>query len=145
MSIAAGCKDTMTSDEALQTFGLPASPQHRDEIRQLLAGEIEREKRGESAEELLRTLCVQLFSLGIVDDALLLWDAKRSSFDSSCGLDVQFICGAGLAATREFLARSSAPSAAKALKYLSECEQGGDFVDWTPQTSIEQYRRYYGL
>ncbi|MDB6024422.1 MAG: hypothetical protein JWM68_645 [Verrucomicrobiales bacterium] len=135
----------MTNSEALQKFGLPASPQHRDEIRRLLTEEIEREKQGESGEEMLRTLCVQLFSLGVPEDALLIWDAKQSSFDAGCGLDVQFLCGAGLAATREFLASSSVPSASAALEYLTECEQTGDFADWTPQTSIEQHRRYYGL
>jgi len=57
----------MTSDEALQKFGLPALPHHREEIRRLLTEEIEREKRGESGEEMLLTLCLQLFSLGIAD------------------------------------------------------------------------------
>lgn len=135
----------MTSSETFQKFGFPASPQHRAEIRQLLAEEIEREKRGQSGEEMLRTLCVQLFSLGVVEDALLIWDAKQSSMDAGCSLDVQFLCGAGLPATREFLARSSAPTATAALEYLSECEQTGDFDDWTPQSSIEQYLSYYGL
>lgn len=135
----------MTSNEAFQKFGLPASPQHRAEIRQFLTEEIEREKRGESGEEMIRTLCVQLFSLGVVEDALLIWDAKQSSFDAGCGLDVQFLCGAGLPATREFLAKSSDPSASAALQYLTECEQTGDFDGWTPQSSIEQYRGYYGL
>ena len=135
----------MTSDEALQKFGLPALSQYRDEIRLLLAEEIGRERHGESGEEMLRTLCLQLFSLGVADDALLIWEAKQSSFDAGCGLDVQFLCGAGLAATKEHLTRSSAPPAAAALKYLIECEQAGDFVEWTPQTSLEQYRVYFGL
>jgi hypothetical protein len=135
----------MTSGEALQRFGLPGSRHHRDEICQILSEEIERERRGESGEEMLRTLCLQLFSLGVVDDALLIWHAKQSSFDAGCGLDVQFLCGAGLAATKEYLARSSAPPASAALKYLTECEQTGDFADWTPQASIGQYSSYYGL
>ena len=89
----------MTSDETLQKFGLPASPHRREEIRRLLAVEIERERRGESGEEMLRTLCVQLFSLGVAEDALLVWDASSRVFDAGCALDVQFLCGAGLAAT----------------------------------------------
>jgi hypothetical protein len=135
----------MTSDDALQQFGLPASAGHRGEIRRLLAEEIERERRGESGEEVLRTLCVQLFSLGIPEDALLIWDARRSSFDAGCGLDVQFLCGAGLAVTKEFLSRSRAPSAPAVLEYLTECEESGDFTDWTPEASVSQYRSYYGL
>lgn len=135
----------MTSEEALQKFGLPASPQFRDEIRRLLAEEIEREKQGNGGEEMLRTLCLQLFSLGVADDTLLIWDAKQSSFDAGCGLDVQFPCGAGLAATKEHLAKSGAVSASAILEYLRECEQTGDFTDWIPQSSIEEYRGYYGL
>ncbi|MBN9693203.1 MAG: hypothetical protein J0M24_23415 [Verrucomicrobia bacterium] len=135
----------MTSNEALQRFGLPASLQSRAEIRQLLAEEIEREKRGQGGEEMLRTLCVQLFSLGVVEDVLLIWHAKQSSFDAGCGLDVQFLCGAGLSETRMFLARSSTPSAAGALKYLTECDQAGDFDGWTPRSSVEHYRHYFGL
>jgi hypothetical protein len=134
----------MTSAEALRKFGLPASPPHRAEIRQLLAEEIEREKRDEGGEEMLRTLCVQLFSLGVVEDALLIWDAKQSSFDALCGMvDTQFLCGAGLLATREFLAKSADPFAAEALEYLAGFEQV--FTGWTPQSTIAEYRRYYGL
>lgn len=135
----------MTSDEALQKFGLPASPHHRDQLRQLLTEEIERERQGEAGEEMLRTLCVQLFSLGNVEDSLLIWDAKQSSFDAGCGIDIQFICGAGLEATKEHLKRSSNQPASAALDYLIECEQTGDFAEWTPAQSIADYRKYYRL
>jgi hypothetical protein len=135
----------VNSSDALQKFGLPASPQYRDEVRRLLAEEIEREKSGESGEEMLRTLCTQLFSIGIVDDALLIWDAKRSSFDAHCGLDVQFLCGAGVAATRAFLADAETPAATAALEHLTECEQAGDFADWTPPVTLKQYRSYFGV
>ena len=135
----------MTSDEALQKFGLPSSARHRDELRLLLAAEIERERRGESGDEMLRTLCSQLFSLGVVEDALLIWDAKQSSFDAYCGLDGQFLCGAGLAATKEYLAKSKSQSASAALEYLIECERAGSFADWTPEQTLSDYRSYFGL
>ncbi|WP_035613618.1 hypothetical protein [Haloferula sp. BvORR071] len=137
----------MTSDEALQAFGLPAAPAHRDELRRLLAAATELEASGEGAgEEVLRTLCVQLFSIGRVEDSLLIWAAKQSSFDAGCGLDVQFLCGAGLGATKQHLREhSSTPGASQALSYLSACEQAGDFTDWTPQVTIAYHRNYYGL
>lgn len=94
---------------------------------------------------MLRSLCSQLFSPRIAEDALLIWDAKQSSFDAGCGLDVQLLCGAGLATTKEYLARSGAPSASAVLEYLTECEQSSDFADWIPQATIDQYRSYYGL
>jgi hypothetical protein len=135
----------MTSEEALEEFGLPASFHRRDELRQLLSEEIEREKHGEAGEEMLRTLCLLLFSLGVVEDSLLIWEAKQSSFDAGCGLDIQFLCGAGLEATKIYLARSEIPAAPLALSYLSECEQAGDFEDWTALSTLRQYRRYYGI
>ena len=135
----------MTYHQALQRFGLPTLPIHREEIRYLLTEEIERGRRGEQGEEMLRTLCVQLFSLEAVEDSLLIWDAKECNFDSHCGLDVQFLCGAGLQPTKEFLAVSTLPTAAEALGYLCRCEEGGDFEGFSPPVWISEYRRYYNL
>jgi hypothetical protein len=147
----------MTSDEALQKFGLPASPEYRDEIRDLLTNEINLEKKrfvaneaeldviGRGEIETLRTFCLQLFSLGFPDDSLLIWDAKESTWDNHCSIDVQLLCGAGISATKTFLATSKADTAQAALQYIIECEQSGDFTDWTPQTTIDYYRQYYGL
>ena len=135
----------MNYEEALQEFGLPASPNQRTDIRRLLVEETERERRGEGRPEILRTLCVQLFSIGEVEDALFIWSAKRSSFDMGCGLDIQFLCGAGLEATKGFLEVSNAPEANSALGYLIRCEQSGDFKDWSPQKTIAFHRAYYHL
>lgn len=135
----------MTSKEALQKYGFPALPGCRNAIRKLLTEEIERERREESDDgEMLRTLCVQLFSLGIVEDTLLIWEAKESSFDAHCGLDVQLLCGAGIVATKAYLEKSGESAASAALEYLISCEQAGDFDGWTPQTSIDEFRKYYG-
>jgi hypothetical protein len=134
----------VSSDEALEKFGLPALLHHGDELRRLLAVEIERERRGESGEEMLRTLCVQPFSLGVPEDSLLIWEAKQSSFDAGCGLDAQFLCGAGLSASKGFLAGSNAASAPAALAYLNGCELNGNFINWTPQSTIDHWRNYYG-
>jgi hypothetical protein len=135
----------MTYDEALQKFGLPANPQDREEIRHLLMEETELAIKWEDREEMLRTLTLQLFSIGMVDDSILIWKAKQSSFDASCTVDIQFICGAGLGVTKEYLAKSTDALAPEALDYLSECEQSGDFDGWTPQSSINSYRKYYEL
>ncbi|HAL70364.1 MAG TPA: hypothetical protein DCP71_01135 [Verrucomicrobiales bacterium] len=135
----------MTSEEAWQKFGLPAAPEDRGEIRRHLALEIERERQGESGEEMLRTLCLQLFSLGYPEDALLIWESKQSSFDAGCGLDIQLVCGAGLAVTQNYLSRASILEASAILQCLAACEQAGDFAEWTPQVTIEHYRGYYSL
>lgn len=135
----------MTFTEALKKFGLPASPRFRDELRALLTKETECERRGGSAEEMLRVLSVQLMSLGFVEDCLIIWEAKQSSFDASGIVDTQFLCGAGLPQTKEYLAQSRLRYAADALAYLIKCEESGDFSKWTPQTSLDAYRQYYGV
>ena len=135
----------MTYDQALHRFGLPASPSDHDEICRLLEAEVELARRSQDREEMLRTLCVLLFSLGCVEDSLLIWAAKRSNFDAGCGLDIQFLCGAGLPATKAFLARSDASVAAEALRYLTKCEATGDFDGFSPEAWVAQYRQYYRL
>jgi hypothetical protein len=135
----------MTYEEALQEFGLPASVHDRQAIRHVLEEEIFQARAGKSQKEILRTLCVQLFSIGRVEDCLLIWNAKTSSFDSMCGLDVQFLCGAGLEAAKVFLAASTAPEAKKALDYLKECEKSGDFDGWMPEKTLTFHRSYYHL
>jgi hypothetical protein len=117
----------------------------RLEIRRLLEEEIEREEREVGDQWLLQALCVLLFSLGVVDDAPLIWVAKSCNFDTMCGLDVQFLCGAGLLPTKVFLAELATPEAREALSYLTECEQGGDFIDWSPAGYLTYYRRYFRL
>jgi hypothetical protein len=133
----------MTYEQALQTFGLPASPVYREQILHLLVEEIERAKLGEDGAEMLRVLCIQLFSLGVAEDALLIWDAKCSNFDAGCGLDIQFLCGAGLQATKDFLSKSNTLAAADARSCLIGCEKAGDFADFSPEVWIDRYRQYY--
>jgi hypothetical protein len=139
--------DPMTLDEVLEKFGLPPSPRDEYKIRQLLLEEIARARRGEVGVdvETLRALGAQLFSLGRVEDALVIWDAKQSSFDASCCVDVQLLCGAGLEATKKYLAHSHASCAPRVLDYLTKCEQSGDFVNWTPQSGLAEYQRYYRI
>lgn len=134
-----------TCEEALSRFGLPASVHFRDELRTLLDEAIENVRQGEGDTELLRVFCLQVFSLGVVEDSILIWKAKKSSFDSDCGLDVQFLCGAGLEATKDYLAKADLPFAPAILEYLSHCEKSGDFQDWTPGKTIADYRRYFRL
>lgn len=138
----------MINAEIFQKYGVPATSENREAIRQLLTGEIARATENEEAREdaeRLRLLCVQLFSLGNIEDCLLIWQAKTLSFDTFCGLDVQFLCGAGLEETKAFLQISPDPRAPDALEYLQECEEGGDFRDWTPQAWLANYQNYFGV
>lgn len=135
----------MTSEDALQQFGLPTLPEHLPEIRTHLEAKIAQSRADWGDSEVVRTLCAQLFSCGVVEDSLLIWKAKSCNWDSMCGLDVQLLCGAGQAVTKEWLRLSTLPEALKALAYLEECEQCGDFDSFTPVTYLAEVRTYYGL
>lgn len=88
--------------------------------------------------------CVQLFSRGLLEDVLRIWDAKRSGMDLGAYLGVQLLCGAGLSETKQFLVGQPSTQAAEALAYISECEGAADFEGFSPDELLEYYRRYFG-
>lgn len=136
----------MTIDESLQQFGLIPTDAALPQIRALLAREAEVERHGwEREEDLALLCCVQLFSRGILEDVLRIWDAKSARMDLGCYLDVQFLCGAGLGATKQFLASQPGENAAKALDCIRECEGAGDFESFSVEAHLDHYRRYFGV
>jgi hypothetical protein len=128
-------------DAALARFGLPAKLADRSEIIAGLEEEITRDE--ECDETLMRLLCAQLFSLGVAEDSLLIWRAKSLNFDTFCGIDVQLLCGAGLEQTKAFLADAGTEDAAKALEYLGEAEESGDFDGFDLEKALAEHRSYY--
>ena len=136
----------MTLEESLQRFGLTPNDESLPEIRALLAAEAEAGRRGQPREEDLALLCcVQLFSRGMTEDVLRIWDAKQSCFDLGCYLGVQLLCGAGLAETKRYLSDQAGAVAAKAREYIEACESVGDFAGFSPKSHLDQYRRYFGV
>lgn len=136
----------MNVEESLRQFGLLPSDADLPQIRALLAREAEAERAGDEREDDLALLCcVQLFSRGCLEDALQIWDAQQSGMDLGTYLDVQFLCGAGLVETKQFLATESSDAASAALAYLETCEAYGDFAEFSPASHLERYRKYFGL
>ena len=136
----------MNAQESLQRFSLVPSDDSLTEIRALLAAEAEAERSGNECEEDLALLCcVQLFSRGLLEDVERIWEAKDSGFDLGCNLDAEFLCGAGLAETKDFLAHGPFPAAAKALAYIETCQRNGAFADFSPKAHLQEYRRYFGV
>ncbi|WP_315812597.1 hypothetical protein [Bradyrhizobium sp. SZCCHNR2028] len=133
----------MDENELLARFGLTPVAEDLPEIRRLIQAETADAAR--ASNEPLLLLCIQLFSAGNASDALLIYEAKMSSFDAGCYVDIQFVCGAGLEATEEFLRSSSAPEAEKLLARLHQAKRAGAFDGFTPQQHLAFYRRYYGL
>ncbi|TRC88917.1 hypothetical protein FJV80_11625 [Mesorhizobium sp. WSM4310] len=136
----------MNTRDSLQQFGLVPKDEDLPRIRDLLAHEADRERKGDGREDDLALLCcVQLFSKAMDEDVLRIWDAKSSGFDLFSSLDVQFLCGNGLQNTKNFLMKQSGEVATKALAYLKECEAAGDFEEFSAAAHLEHYRAYFGV
>jgi len=134
----------MRISESLRLFGLVPTDESLPIIREILAREADLEREGLPREDDLALLCcVQLFSRALPEDVLRIWAAKQSGFDLSCYLDVQFLCGSGLEDTKRYLAHQTSKEAAEALTRIVECEQAGDFADFTPANHLENYRQYF--
>ncbi len=136
----------MTADESLQRFGLVPSDADLPIIRDLLAREADAERSaGEREDDVALLCCVQLFSRGLLEDVLRIWDAQQSGMDLGASLDVQFLCGPGLETTKQFLATQPSEAARRALAHITECEQAGDFEDFSRDQILEDYRDYFGV
>jgi hypothetical protein len=135
----------MTEDELLQRYGLHPTGPDLDQVREILRGEVARERHrlGDGDTELMKLCCVQLFHHRSLADVLLIWQAKESGWDPHHSIDVQLLCGAGLDATKAFLADDSGGEARKALDYLIECETAGDFDGFTVADQSAWHHRYY--
>ena len=131
----------MDDDEALRRFGLHPVGADVEEARDLLRAAILRGRRsqGDGDTELMRLFCVQLFHVGDLDDVLLIWAAKTASFDADCSIDVQLLCGASLGPTIVYLANRPEPQAHAAHRRLLDCQEAGDFREF----SLEQYAAWY--
>lgn len=136
----------MTAQESLRRFGLVPDDASLPEVRELLAREAEAERKGTLRAEDLAYLCsIQLFSRGRLEDVLRIWDAKVSGMDLGASIDIQLLCGAGLAETKAFLAGRGTREAAGALGYIEECEAAGDFEDFSVASRMAQYRDYFAI
>lgn len=135
----------MDEDESLRRYGLRPTGNDLDQVREMLKtrAALERQSQGDGDTELMKLSCVQLFNVGILDDVLLIWQAKESSWDAHCSIDVQLLCGAGLEETKAYLAAEGSESTSVALDYLLQCEAAGDFTDFSPENRSGWYSRYY--
>jgi hypothetical protein len=72
-------------------------------VRTTLRAEAERRGQGDGDTALTKLCCVQLFNAGVLDDVLLIWQAKEASWDAHNAIDVQLLGGAGLKETKAYL------------------------------------------
>ncbi|MFI7553237.1 hypothetical protein ACIBQ2_26245 [Micromonospora sediminimaris] len=135
----------MDEDELLHRYGLHPAAEHLDQIRDLLTAqtELERQSQGHGDTEVMKLCCVQLFNAGVMSDVLTIWRAKSSSWDASCSIDVQLLCGGGLAGTQAYLLTEGSEDAAQALDYIRRSEAAGDFADFSVEKQAASYADYY--
>ncbi|MEO7717528.1 MAG: hypothetical protein ABIY70_15115 [Capsulimonas sp.] len=145
----------MTTEESLALYGLTPKEADLPQIRAILDREAEIERNHYNSavgrkgdprqreDDLAMLSCVQLFAYGDLQDVLRIWDAKQTSMDMACYLDVQFLCGAGLEETKAYLSTLDSENAKEALEYILKCEGGGDFNGFSPQSQLAGYRRYF--
>lgn len=136
----------MDVDRSLQIYGIRPPASAIPEIRELLAQEAAAEREGRERVEDMALLCaVQLFSYGLPEDIFRIWSAKQAGMDLGCVVDVQFLCGPGLEATKEFLAASSEPEAGEILAYIARSEAAGVFEGFSKETHLDEYRAYFDV
>ncbi|WP_262282147.1 hypothetical protein [Micromonospora sp. MA102] len=129
-------------DENLRRYGLQPSSADLPHIRETLRAEADLEQQDQDT-ELMKLCCLQLFNAGQLSDVLVIWQAKESSWDAHCSIDVQLLCGAGLDATKAHLAADGSEEAAEALRYLLECEAAGDFDAFSVAEEARWRAGYY--
>lgn len=139
----------MEEGDAIERYGLPPREDELPHIRDALAEATRLEAEGEGDTTYMKELCVLLFAAGRVEDSLVVWRAKRASFDAGCSIDVQLLCGAGFDATLRYLQGLDDDDAREAYAYILRCDAAGDRG---PRRAIGRlasvlpdYRRYYGL
>lgn len=107
---------------------------------------MKKEINNEDAEdnEYLKTLCIMLFSIGEVEESLLIWEAKQKNFDTSCYIDVQLLCGAGFNSTIDYLVTVANKEAIQEMNDPRK-RKDTDFVSFSKCEMINNYKQYYGM
>lgn len=87
--------------------------------------------------ELIYWCGLLLYLIGDPADAPLMWEAKHIDFDIGCSFDIQFLVGAGVDETVQYL---EAQGQAQAVAYIKECQLSRDFEDLP---GWERFRIHY--
>lgn len=74
------------------------SEEHHAEVLKRLRQEIQSPSEDR---DVLKQLCVQVYSYGCPEDAIVIWNAKRLDFDAGISIESELLIGAGLDKTIE--------------------------------------------
>jgi hypothetical protein len=98
------------ADQYLATHGLRVAAEMLPAVRETLIRETRHEADAYAGTgtapgntSLMRICAAQLWHAGVVEDALLVHRARRTSMDATGAVDGQLMLGAGVARTKEYL------------------------------------------
>ena len=70
-----------------------------------------------------------LYQFGELDDVIPMWRGKHTNMDTGRGFDIQFLVGAGVETTLDYLQDHADQESTRIAAYLSACKEAGDFDD----------------
>jgi hypothetical protein len=138
----AGFLRLIHQDQTRDASGLLRAILQREVIYRKGEGVDEGEREGDDYFENIYWCAFLLWRVGDLGDVIELWRAKKSSFDTWCAFDIQFLIGAGLDETIRYLQVRTDPESREALERILDSKCAGSFDDmkgW--ETFIEQYHR----
>ena len=121
------------ADQYLVTHGLRVAVDMLPTVREILIRETRHERAAYSGAgtipgntSLMRICAVQLWHAGVVEDALLIHRARRTSMDATGAVDGQLMLGAGVARTKEYLTALGTVEAREILNDIAWLEESYD-------------------
>jgi len=129
-------ENEIRAEDIIRKYGLIPTVDKRREIKELLEFEINNYIEGSS--EYLRVLCGMLFCIGNIEDSVLIWKAKMINFDVGCMIDVDFIFGAGIKETLDYI--SDKQEFAKMRDFLESYDLD-EPID--KEEIVKNYKEYY--
>lgn len=120
--------DASFREEIYRHLHSSVSPSDGVLLQELLIQEISARRKHSDDEfhENLYWCAFLLYQVGDVQDIELLWEAKNIDFDTACGFDVQFLVGAGVEATIQYLRERENSDAKAALDYMVAYNDASD-------------------
>jgi hypothetical protein len=102
-------------------------PTDRTSAQFLLKQEIEAHRGAWSVHDSIVLCAGILFELGQPEDALLIWEAKRATWDTDCSIPIGLLVGAGVDRTLHYWRSQSSPEANDFIKFVTEAAYAGEF------------------
>jgi hypothetical protein len=130
VTVADSLEDPARRAELLKDIAPEAAAAHHELLRDIFRVEMEHRRAGGDDEyfENLYWCAFLLNQVGDPSDVPMMWEAKHIDFDTASGFDVQFLLGAGVEPTLEYLRRQGLADLARELSEFPELHE--DLGQW---------------